>query len=84
MKNSVHKQACLPKQTSESNYSVAAQQNMDAISEIRRQLNSVLTYLLFADVPPKSFFKAKYCLECRLRFFFKKKWLERECELINA
>ena len=45
---------------------------MDAISEIRRQLNSVLKYLLFTDVPSKSFFKAKYCLECRLTFFFLK------------
>ena len=68
------------KQTSESSYSVASEQNMDAISEIRRQLNSVLKYLLFTDVPSKSFFKEKYCLECRL----KKKWQERECELINA
>ena len=65
MKDSGHKQACLPKQKSESSYSVAAQQNMDAISEILWQLNSLLTYLLFTDVPSKSFFKAKYCLECR-------------------
>ena len=70
MKDSVHKQACLPKQTSESSYSVASQQNMDAISEICWQLNSVLTYLLFTEVPSKRFFKEKYCLECRLRFFF--------------
>ena len=73
MKDSVHKQACLPKQTSESSCSVASQQNMDAISEICWQLNSVLTYLLFTEVPSKRFFKEKYCLECRLKFFFFKK-----------
>ena len=70
MKDSVHKQACLPKQTSESSYSIASEQNMDAISEIRRQLNSVLKYLLFTDVPSKSFLRQNIVLNAVLRFFF--------------
>ena len=75
MKDSIHKQACLPKQTSESSYSVACEQNMEAISEIQKFLEMSFQ---------KAFLRQNIVLNAVLRFFLKKKRLERECELINA